>query len=68
MSGLAEIQEAIIGLPQNERLAQVEWLIAQNSPVLDADDEKVLLKSLDDAIRNLDSGKGISISEVQAAK
>jgi hypothetical protein len=62
MSGLAEIQEAIIGLPENERLALVEWLNAQNSPVLDAEDEKKLLNSLDAAIRDLDSGIGISIA------
>jgi hypothetical protein len=61
MSGLTEIQEAIIGLPENERLALVEWLNAQNSPALDVDDEKVLLKSLDAAIKDLDSGKGTSI-------
>ena len=62
MSGLAEIQEAIIGLPENEKIVLTAWLNAQNSPVLDGADEKVLLDSLDAAIKDLDSGKGVSLA------
>jgi hypothetical protein len=65
MSTLAEIQEAIINLPDQERDALSLWLDSQNAPHLSAQDEERLLGSLDEAIRDLDAGKGVPIDEVR---
>jgi len=62
MSSLAEIQEAIVGLPEDERQALSAWLASQNPPTLAPEDESQLLKSLDKAMRDLDAGKGTSLS------
>lgn len=59
MSSLAQIQEAITGLTENERQALSIWL-ASEPPALAPEDESRLLKSLDNAIRDLDAGKGAS--------
>jgi hypothetical protein len=62
MSTFAEIQEAIIALPETQRHALSAWLASQNPPQIAAEDETLLLRSLDDAIRDLDHGKGVSLS------
>ena len=65
MSSLAQIQEAIISLPADERRALSVWLDSQNDPTFTPEDESQLLKSLDIAIRDLDAGKGVPIHEVR---
>jgi hypothetical protein len=62
MSSLTEIQEAIVGLPEDERHALSAWLASQNPPKLAPEDESQLLESLDHAIRDLDAGKGTSLN------
>jgi hypothetical protein len=62
MSSLAEIQEAIIGLPEDERQVLSAWLASQTAPALAPEDEAQLLESLDQAMRDLDAGKGTSLS------
>jgi hypothetical protein len=61
MSSLAEIQEAIVELSEDERQALSAWLASQNPPTLAPHDESRLLKSLDQAMRDLDAGKGTSL-------
>jgi hypothetical protein len=65
MSTLAEIQEAIIRLPQEERLALSAWLDSQDQPALSPQDEDKLVRSLDEALRDLDNGKGIPLEEAR---
>ena len=65
MSSLAEIQEAIISLGEEEKEALLTWLASQDFPRLRPDDEKHLMESLDRAARNLDGGKGTSVSEAR---
>jgi hypothetical protein len=65
MSTITEIQEAIVRLPANEKLALFAWLQSQGEPVMSATDEAALLASLDKAAAALDAGKGISIVRVR---
>jgi len=65
MSTLAEIQEAIIRLPEQERSALSVWLDSQSTPALGAQDEQRLLRSLDEAIRDVEAGKGVPIEDVR---
>jgi hypothetical protein len=65
MSTLIEIQDAVSHLPNSEREALQLWLNSQNEPLLSVSEEKRLLRSLDEAVRDVDAGKGISIDEVR---
>jgi hypothetical protein len=65
MSTLAEIQEAISELPGDEREALAVWLASQTLPVLDPEEERKLLRSLDQAISDVDSGKGVDLDEAR---
>jgi len=65
MSTLAEIQEAIIGLPVEERNALSTWLDSRSALAMNPQEEEILLRSLDEAIRDLDSGKGVRMEEVR---
>ena len=65
MSRLAEIQDAITRLPEQEKNALSLWLNSQTGEQLDPRDEEHLLRSLDEAIRDLDAGKGVPIEEVR---
>ncbi len=65
MSTLVEIQDAVTHLPSNERKALQFWLNSQAEPELSAQEEQRLLRSLDEAIRDIDAGKGISLDEVR---
>lgn len=65
MSALVEIQEAVTHLSSDERKALQLWLNSQAEPELTAQDEQRLLRSLDEAIRDIDGGKGVSIDEVR---
>ena len=65
MSTLIEIQEAVAQLPGVEKKALRLWLDSQAEPDLSAAEEERLLRSLDDAGRDIDTGKGVSIDEAR---
>ena len=65
MSTLVEIQDAVARLPGSERKALQLWLNSQSEPELTALEEQRLLRSLDDAVRDIDAGKGVPMDEVR---
>ena len=65
MSTLVEIQEAITKLRDDEKSALSIWLHSQNAPEMTVEDEQRLLRSLDEAIRDVDAGKGVSIEDAR---
>ena len=65
MSTLAEIQDAVAQLSGAERKALQIWLNSQAEPEMSAEEEVRLLRSLDEAIRDTDAGKGITVEEVR---
>ena len=65
MSTLAEIQEAVTRLRDEEKKALSLWLNSQAAPELSDEDEQRLLHSLDEAIRDVDAGNGMPIEDVR---
>jgi len=65
MSTLIEIQEAVARLPNSEKQALQLWLNSQAEPEMSPQEEERLLRSLDEAARDIDAGKGVSIDEVR---
>jgi hypothetical protein len=65
MSTLVEIQEAVDRLPGSERKALQLWLNSQIEPELTAQEEQRLLRSLDEAVGDIDAGKGVPINDVR---
>jgi hypothetical protein len=65
MSTLAEIQEAVTRLPDEEKKALSVWLNSQTTPDIGADEEQRLLQSLDEAVRDVDAGKGVPMAQVR---
>ena len=65
MSTLIEIQDAVSQLPSNEKKALQFWLNSQTEPEMTAQEEECLLRSLDEAMRDIDAGKGVSIDEAR---
>lgn len=65
MSTLAEVQEAVTHLRDDERQALALWINSQVAPTMSAAEEQQLLRSLDDAIRDVDAGKGVPVEEVR---
>ena len=65
MSKLFEIQDAITRLSSNGREALQLWLNSQSEPTLTTQDEQRLLRSLDEAVSDIDAGKGVSIGDVR---
>ncbi|MCW5551605.1 MAG: hypothetical protein KIS67_05490 [Verrucomicrobiae bacterium] len=65
MSTLIEIQDAVAQLPSNEKKALQVWLNSQAEPEMTAQEEQRLLRSLDEALRDIDGGKGVSMDEVR---
>lgn len=65
MSTLIEIQDAVAQLPSNEKKTLQLWLNSQTEPEMTAHEEERLLRSLDEAIRDVDAGKGVSIDEAR---
>ena len=65
MSTLVEIQNAVAHLPSSKREALQLWLNSQSEPTLTAQEEQRLLRSLDEAARDIDAGKGVSIGDVR---
>lgn len=65
MSTLTEIQDAVAKLANDEREALSLWLNSQTEPRLTAQEEQRLLRSLDEAIRDVDAGKGVPLADVR---
>ena len=65
MSTLIEIQAAVAQLSSNEKKALQLWLNSQAEPEMTAQEEERLLRSLDEAMRDIDAGKGVSMDEVR---
>ena len=65
MSTLVEIQHAVAQLPGDERQALQMWLNSQAESGLIAPEEQRLLRSLDEAVRDIDAGKGVPINDVR---
>ena len=65
MSTLLEIQDAVARLPSSEKKALQLWLNSQADPEMIPEEEQRLLRSLDEAMRDIDAGKGVSIDEVR---
>ena len=65
MSTLIEIQNAVSQLPGNEKKALLLWLNSQTEPEMSAQEEQDLLRSLDEAMRDIDAGRGVSMDEVR---
>ncbi|MGE3310909.1 MAG: hypothetical protein AB7O66_13145 [Limisphaerales bacterium] len=65
MSTLVEIQEAVALLPKSEQQALKVWLNSQAEPEMTAEEEAQLLGSLDEATRNIDTGRGLPLEEVR---
>jgi site-specific recombinase XerC len=65
MSTLVEIQDAVVRLPNSERKALQLWLNSQSEPELTALEEQRLLRSLDEAVHDINAGKGVPINDVR---
>jgi hypothetical protein len=65
MSTLAEIQDAVTKLADDEREALSLWLNSRTEPRLTAQEEQRLLRSLDEAVRDVDAGKGVPLTDVR---
>ena len=65
MSTLVEIQDAVAQLPGNEKKALQVWLNSQTEPTMTTEEEQRLLHSLEEAVRDIDAGKGVSIDDVR---
>ena len=65
MSTLIEIQDAVARLPNSEKKALQLWLNSQADPEMTPEEEQRLLRSLDEAMRDIDAGKGVSMDEVR---
>ena len=65
MSTLVEIQDAVARLPGSERKALQLWLNSQTEPELTLFEEQRLLRSLDEAVSDIDAGKGVPVNDVR---
>ena len=65
MSTLADIQDAVAKLSAEDKNALALWLSSQTDPELSPGDEERLLRSLDEAIRDIDAGRGVPIDDVR---
>jgi len=65
MSTLVEIQDAVARLPGSERKALQLWLNSLSEPELPVEEEHRLLRSLDEALREIDTGKGVPLNDVR---
>ena len=65
VSTLVEIQDAVARLREDEKKALSLWLDSQTEPVMSAQEEQRLLRSLDEAIRDVDAGKGVPMEVVR---
>jgi plasmid stabilization system protein ParE len=61
MSTLAEVQEAVSHLPEQEQKALTLWLNSRLEHEMTETDERDLLRSLDAAVQQVDSGQGVPL-------
>jgi hypothetical protein len=64
MSTLAEIQEAVTKLRDDEKKALSVWLNSQTAPEMSVEEEEALLRSLGEALRDVNNGQDVSIEDV----
>src|SRR3990172_7957359 len=64
MSTLVEIQDAVAKLRNDEKQALTLWLNSQTEPAISPREERQLLRSLDEALRDVDGGKGVPLEEL----
>ena len=62
---MIEIQDAVARLRDDEKQALSLWLDSQTEPEMSAPDEQRLLRSLDEAIRDVNAGKGVPMEDVR---
>ena len=62
---MSEIQEAIEKLPPQEREALSRWLLSHEETLMSANEETVLLTSLEKAEKQLDSGRGVPMDQAR---
>jgi hypothetical protein len=65
MTTLAEIQDAISQLSDREQAALAAWLDSRRTSSLNIQDEESLLHSLDEATKDINAGKGVSIEDLR---
>lgn len=65
MNTLAEIQDAVSRLRGDEKKVLSLWLNSQTEPEMTAQEEEKILRSLDEAIRDLDNGQGVPIEDAR---
>jgi hypothetical protein len=65
MTTLAEIQDAISQLSDREQAALAAWLDSRRTSSLNIQDEESLLRSLDEATKDINAGKGVSIEDLR---
>jgi hypothetical protein len=65
MSTLAEVQEAVSHLPEQEQKALTLWLNSRLEHEMTETDERDLLRSLDAAVQQVDSGQGVPLDEAR---
>jgi hypothetical protein len=65
MSALSQIQESITRLTGDEKKVLALWLNSQVQPSFAPEDERELLATLDDAVAEIDAGRGVPLNEVR---
>jgi hypothetical protein len=65
MNTLVKIQDAASLLPGSERKVLQLSLDSQTEPEITAPEDQRLLRSLDEAVRDFDAGKGVAMDEVR---
>jgi hypothetical protein len=65
MSTLAEIQDAITQLSNREQDALAVWFDSRRNSATNLQNEESLLRSLDEAINDIEFGKGVPLEEVR---
>ena len=65
MITLTEIQDAVTQLTSDEKKALSLWLNSQAAGDLSSEDERRLLRSLDEAVQSIDAGRGVPLEDVR---
>ena len=65
MSTLTEIQTAVASLRDDEKQALSLWLASQTPAGFQLNDRERLLRSLDEAIMDVDAGRGVSVADAR---
>jgi hypothetical protein len=65
VNALTQVQESVERLSGDEKKALALWLNSKIEPDLRPAEEEQLMRSLDEAVAAIDSGKGVPIDEVR---